>query len=214
MQLPSILLSSGLAASAVAAACAAAPLLLRSDTAQGTTSLVPCAPVRGGVEPGPGVAGHGSEARLLMRATTPAEARQVVRYCRDATPADSAALHAAALGSADPLVAGNAARALGRVGALGNETDRLRLVSDPRLRVRQDAVIGLGLSGDPAVLDVLEPLLDSGDPSLTPLVLRAIGRIGGSRAGKLLEARLRAETATEVERAFAAEALRSLRTVE
>ncbi len=139
----------------------------------------------------------------VMQATTPADVRTVRRFCRAADHDDVDALRDAATRSADPLVAGNAMRALGRLGEFAGDAELEALLADDRQRVRQEAVIALGKSGSPAAVEQLLPLLDDGDPMLRPLVLQALGRLGGDEARAVLEGVLADETATEAERALA-----------
>jgi hypothetical protein len=140
-------------------------------------------------------------------AQTPAQVRAVVRFCREAVVADAAGLRSVALSSPDPLVAGNALRALGRLGAVARDSELVALVRDPRPRVRQEVVLALGASGYTPVVEDLAPLLERDDLVLRPLVLQALGWLAGARAGALLESVLRDRAATEVDRAFARQAL-------
>jgi hypothetical protein len=193
-----------LASSLLAALLLVAPegLARRPARARGPAAAAVAAPPdaegAAGAAPGP-----------LLEATTPEEARNVVRY---ASAAGKNAVEDLRWmeGAADPLVAGNALRALGRLGAApadGSIQDRL---DDPRPRVRQEAVVALGLSRDPGAVAALEGVLDCGEPELKPLAVQALGRIGGARALSALERRLEDPAASEVERAFAREALEAL----
>ena len=134
---------------------------------------------------------------------TPGQLRDLVRFCRDAGVSDVPELRQAALGSPDPLVAGNALRALGRLRAVARDPELCNLVHDPRLRVRQEAVMALGRSDyEPAVVD-LALLLERRDPELRPLVIQALAGIGGARARTLLDSALRDASTSAVDRAFA-----------
>jgi bilin biosynthesis protein len=104
-------------------------------------------------------------------------------------------------------VAGNAIRALGRLGLAGSDSRVAELLRDPRPRVRQEAIVALGNSGDPAAVDVLQPLLDDEDSTVRRLALRALGEIGGGRARTLVETVARDARATDTDRAFARAAL-------
>jgi HEAT repeat protein len=137
-----------------------------------------------------------------LAAETPAQVRQVVRYAREAEASAIDELRAAA-GAEDPLVAGNALRALGRLG----ELDGVRYLDDPRLRVRQEAVVSLGLSGKTEAVAHLERALSSCEPEVRPLAIQALGRISAPEARSLLEGWLATPDASEVERAFARQAL-------
>lgn len=143
----------------------------------------------------------------VMQATTPAEVREVLRLTATATARDVPALRAAALKATDPLVAGCASKALGRLRTFASDSELLALTADPRLRVRQDAVIACGLDGDAAALPHLERALVAGDPSVRPLVLDALGKIGGPAARVLVE-RVAADPAVgTTDRVFAQTAL-------
>jgi HEAT repeat protein len=139
----------------------------------------------------------------VMYATTPAEVRAVRRYCRSAEHDDVDTLRHAATQSSDPLVAGNAMRALGRLGAFAGDAELEAMLADERQRVRQEAVIALGQSGSPSAVERLLPLLEEDDPMLRPLVLQALGRLGGDKARAVLERVLADESATAADRALA-----------
>lgn len=140
--------------------------------------------------------------------TTPAEVREVLQATRSATTADRGELVDAALHATDPLVAGNAALALGRLRAFHGDDALLALVSDPRERVRQDAVRACGLDGDASSLPTLERALEQGDATLRPLVLEALGEIGGEHALALIQRVADDEAASRTERVFARAALK------
>ncbi len=140
---------------------------------------------------------------------TPEELRAVVRYCRAADSSDATRLQDAALESEDPLVVGNAIRALGRLGLARGDTRIPDLLDDPRPRVRQEAVIAMGRSGDPAVVEDLAPLIKSEDSTLRTLALQALGRLGGLRAQALVKEILADSASTTSDRAFARAALSS-----
>ncbi len=136
--------------------------------------------------------------------TTPADVREILRYCEAAGSEQIADLRRAALESSHPLAVGNALRALGRLGAVMGDPDLLALVEDERPRVRQELVMALGVSGDPAALGMLSPLLDS-EPGLRPLVIQALGRLGGDQARAILAT---VRPSDETERAYLRTALR------
>jgi HEAT repeat protein len=75
--------------------------------------------------------------------------------------------------------------------------------------VRQEAVVALGRSGDPAAVRAIAPLLAGDDPTLRSLAIQALGRLGGSSAQALLEQVANEPRSTPVDRAFASTALRS-----
>ncbi|MBK8181228.1 MAG: HEAT repeat domain-containing protein [Planctomycetes bacterium] len=109
----------------------------------------------------------------------------------------------AALGAEDPLVAGCAVRALGRLGVFTSDARLLALTADPRPRIRQDAVIACGLDGDPAAVPHLQQVLAESDASLRPLVLQALGKIGGPAAEEILHRVASDPGCTEIDRVFA-----------
>lgn len=115
----------------------------------------------------------------LLVAATPADVRAVRRFCRDADTSDLVQLRSMAL-AADPLVAGNAIAALGRLRAVIEDAQLVELLHDPRQRIRQAVVVALGDSGDPRAVAMLVPALDDRSPELRPLVIRALGRLGAA----------------------------------
>ena len=146
-----------------------------------------------------------------MVAATPQDVRKVLNFCRRAGRGAIPDLRRFALDSSDPLVAGNAVRALGRLGAVVGDYELIGLVHDSRPRVRQEAVQALGASGNRAMLSKLVEVLESGDPELRPLVIQALGRVGGTRARTVLSRVLEDPDATGIDRTFARTALTSLR---
>jgi HEAT repeat protein len=143
----------------------------------------------------------------LMEATTPEEVRQVKHYARDATSEDIASLTHMAARSGDPLVAGNAIRALGRLNAFADNPELVALIDDSRLRVRQETVVALGLSGNAEMVDRLLPVLEERENGLRHLAIQALGRLGGPIARQKLEEILHDSDATEADRTFARVAL-------
>ena len=152
------------------------------------------------VEPAPMVA---LADRIPQEVRNQADVRRVVRVCRNAEPSDAASLRALAVGSPDPLIAGNAIRALGRLGEFTGDAAYRQLVDDPRLRVRQEAIIALGHSCDRGAIGVLQTVLDERDPRFRPLAIQALGATGGKRARAALEEILRDPRASIVDRTFA-----------
>ena len=143
-----------------------------------------------------------ARAALPPPATTPAEVRDLLRWCEEADASSVPALRSA-VASGDPLVAGNALRALGRLGALDAGTT-VALLEDPRSRVRQEAVLCLGSVGGPVAIEALARIVEGEDPELRPLAIRSLREIGSEGALAVLEERLRRPGLTEAERAFAA----------
>lgn len=140
--------------------------------------------------------------KLPLHPSGPADVRRIVEFCRHAGHDDIALMRRLALGSPDPLTAGNAIRALARLGAVAGDLELTALLEDPRLRVRQEVVVALGRSGDRGAVEELEPLLEGG-ATLRPLVIQALGRLGGARALALLE-RIRDDPlSSDIDRAFA-----------
>jgi hypothetical protein len=139
---------------------------------------------------------------LLRYVTTPQEMRAVVTFCRHAKPADASRLRKVALASTDPLVAGNAIRALGRLKMVAGDESILTLLADERPRVRQEVIVALGKSGWRGSVQRLAPLVRDSDQAVRLLAIQAIRELGGNEADALLsEVRSRA-AATDAERAF------------
>lgn len=146
----------------------------------------------------------------VMKANTPALVRDVLRITGRATSADQPALRDAALHAEDPLVAGNALKALGRMERFSSDTALLAMTRDSRLRVRQDAIQACGLDGRPESIPSLELALADGDESVRPLVLEALGRIGGPAARAILLRIAEDPLSTTTEHVFARSALSAL----
>ncbi|MCC6782685.1 MAG: HEAT repeat domain-containing protein [Planctomycetes bacterium] len=87
---------------------------------------------------------------------TPSGLRAWVARCRKPASADLRVFRAEALHDADPLVAGNAIAALGRLGAVWGDDELLELLDDPRPRVRQQLIVALSQCGDADALPWLE----------------------------------------------------------
>lgn len=155
-----------------------------------------------------------SPLRLPQEARCPDEARHVVRATRAAAAADLPFLRETALGSTDPLLAGNAVRALGRLGAPEDVWRIAGMLDDPRPRLRQEAVLALGTCGDPESINELVPFLDDDDPGFRALAILSIGRVGGPRALEeleALEAAMGRRDRSDAERAALRDALRRIR---
>ncbi len=147
---------------------------------------------------------------LPDHATTPEAVRAVVRACRDATLADVAVLRNAAILSPDPIVAGNAVAALGRLGAFGLDDELRALLADPRQRVRQEAVRALGRSGGTGAVEWLIERLRSCEPEFAPLVLASLGELGDRRARDAVACAAIDPDRPAAERIFARAALRRI----
>jgi HEAT repeat protein len=112
-------------------------------------------------------------------------------------------LRRVALKSTDPLVAGNAVRALGRLKMVAGDEELVGLLIDERPRVRQEIIVALGKSGWRASVPRLARLVRDDDRTVRLLAIQAIRELGGREADAILrEVRNRAD-ATEAERAFA-----------
>lgn len=162
-----------------------------------------------------GLQAHGAIARVAAlalpdAATNPQEVRAVVHRCREADDSAVAALREAALRAPDPLVAGNAIRALGRLHAVASPPDLLGLLDDPRQRVRQEMIRALGRGGGPDAVGILLDCVASVADEERPLVLAALGELGDHRARDDV-ARIAADpTRPLIERVFARTALARL----
>lgn len=80
--------------------------------------------------------------------------------------------------SEDPLVAGRAIAALGRLGGLHDDPGLEGYLQDPRPRVRHEAILGLGSGGDRHVIPLLIPILDDKDPQAKLLAITSLGQLG------------------------------------
>jgi len=158
----------------------------------------------------PQIVGEDMAPSPLMEAKTPEEVRQVLALTRSADSGSIPVLRHMALESADPLVVGNALRALGRLKAVSRDPALAGLIRDPRIRVRQESIMALGESADPKAVEALSPLVGEHDPRIRPLVIHALGRIGGEKARGLVEGVLEDVRATPQELAFARKALSSI----
>jgi hypothetical protein len=114
---------------------------------------------------------------LLARAESPEQVRSMVAFCDHATAADRQALRRVALEAEDPLCAGNAIRALGRLQRLADDPDLVRLLHDPRPRVRDETILALGESERSSSIEALSPLLRDPEPKVRVLAARSIARI-------------------------------------
>jgi len=115
------------------------------------------------------------------------EVRTMVDFCDTATAADVPALRDVSLSAESSLAAGNAVRALGRLHAVAKDPELLKLLNDPRQRVRDETILALGESRDVSALVLLDPLVRTGDAHVRVLAVRAVGRIGGETARRMLE---------------------------
>jgi hypothetical protein len=164
--------------------------------------------IEDGVEGPAPEAGRPAAAAVPASCRDPAGVRKTRRFCREAGPSSRRDLRRLALESPDPLVAGNAIRALCRLGGI-EEAEAAALLDDPRPRIRQEAAIALGECAGEEAVGRLALLLEGGDPALRPLAIRSLGRIGTPEARRVLERCLRDPATTRVERAFAGAALAS-----
>lgn len=138
---------------------------------------------------------------------TPAELRTFKRRCDTATSPDEPWLRQLALQAEDPLVAGQAIQALGRLGLFGNDPAYLRLLDDPRTRVRHETVRALGGCGDASATAILTPLLAEPDDTTRALAIQALGRLPGRGARESLLTYERTADPSETELAFLRAAL-------
>ena len=122
------------------------------------------------------------------------DVRWLVEFCDTATSADVAALRDVALNARNPLAAGNAVRALGRLHAMAKDRELLKLLDDSRDRVRDETILALGESRDSSTLVLLDPLLRSADAHVRALAARAVGRVGGE-SGRAVLSRVAADPA-------------------
>lgn len=88
--------------------------------------------------------------------STPSGLRAWVARCRNPSSSDLLVFRTQALHDDDPLVAGNAIAALGRLGAVWGDDELLELLDDPRPRVRQQLIVALSQCGNADALRWLE----------------------------------------------------------
>jgi len=132
------------------------------------------------------------------------ESREVVAFARAAGLTEVASLERM-LEVDQPLVVGNAVRALGRLGLFTPDSKYSSFLKDGRPRVRQESVRALGLCGDPAAVPRLEQIVTSGTSDERRLALEALGELGGAAARSALE---RIVPVDATERAFHERAMR------
>jgi hypothetical protein len=123
----------------------------------------------------------------IFDSRSPAGIRAIVRWCREAGDAEAPRLHALAVTSADPLVAGNALRALGRLERFADDPELLALLHDPRERVQQEAIRAAGGSRCSAAADGIVDSLPALSQTARALAIEALGKLGTSTANDALE---------------------------
>lgn len=149
----------------------------------------------------------GRPQRLPDRAASAAEVRAVKRWTDHAERSNADELLAAALSAEDPLVVGNAIRALARLGRCDDER-LLGFIDDRRPRVRQELVLALGETRLLGSVALLVGRYEHADDSIRPLIVRSLGSIGGDEARRFLCTIRDDPSATPLERELAAVGLR------
>lgn len=137
----------------------------------------------------------------------PAAVRALRAELRAAGVEDASRPEVLARHAADPLVAGNALRAMGRLGMATADRALGELVDDARPRVRQEAIVACGESGDRRHVPRLLQVLHGADEVERALAIRALGRLGGPEAARALFEVERDPEQSETARVFACEAL-------
>lgn len=133
--------------------------------------------------------------------TTHRDVHALREFVRRATAADAASLRDLALHSSEPLAAGNALRALAVVADIRGDSGLLALLSDPRLRVRQEATLAFGRARDATAVAALVALL--ADEHVRALALSALANIGTPEAASAIRAALRDPRARTTDAVFA-----------
>jgi HEAT repeat protein len=133
----------------------------------------------------------------LLVTATPEDVQRVVGFCTAAERSQLPGLRRAALESPDPLVVGNALRALGRLRAVAGDAELVALLDDPRARVRHETIVALGHSGEASAVPRLAPVLEGEDPAARQLALQALGRLDDPAARAVLEGYAPRDTAEE-----------------
>jgi len=154
-----------------------------------------------------GYQGHSRRDRLTAQTRTLEDVPAMVSFCQQADYSDVTALKNMALTARDPLAAGNAIGALGRLRKVAHDPELVALLRDERRRVRRETVVALGKGGEDSSIKDLEPLLGDNDAIVRLLAIRAIGEIGGQRATEVLRGVTGRPGATQNERLFAQAAL-------
>ncbi|MGE3172515.1 MAG: HEAT repeat domain-containing protein [Planctomycetota bacterium] len=144
---------------------------------------------------------------VLAAPTDAAELRRFVAGC-EAADANALPRLRELVASPDPVVAGNAVRALGRLQPDGSEATFAALLHDPRPRVRAEAIAALGAGGDPGAARLLEPLVRVDDRQVRLLAIQALAQLGATDALQRVAADPGAAAET---RAFARAASRPVR---
>jgi HEAT repeat protein len=145
---------------------------------------------------------------IPFEATTPQEVRDILKFTGSAGQDDLPELRRLALESKDPLVAGNAIRALGRLKALVDDERLIKLLADDRDRVCQEMVMALGASESVQAVKPLAAVMEKRDPDLRALAIQSLGRLNLPEAGAVLEKLRNDPLATPVDLAFARAALK------
>lgn len=115
------------------------------------------------------------------RVESDGDLRVFLREVKAAGREDEDDLRHLALHSKDPLVAGNAIRALGRLGLVAGDEEWTALLDDPRMRVRQEIVRALGQSKDPRVAAVLHRMSNGNDPTLRTIAIHSLAQLAIAR---------------------------------
>lgn len=123
----------------------------------------------------------------------------LVAACSTATAADLSRLRLLAA-SEDPLVAGNAIRALGRMRAVHQDEQLLQRLDDAAPRVRHELIAALGQCGDATAARWLEPRLYEQDQQARYLAIQALLQLHATGALQRLLQDPRTDAST---RAFA-----------
>jgi HEAT repeat protein len=136
---------------------------------------------------------------------TPEQLQEVATYTRQAGPDDVAELQRATRESESAVVVGESLIALSRLQALTIDDEFKEFLKDPRPRVRNDAIVALGMSGDPHAIEILTGLLDPEQPQVRAVALGALRRIGSAEAKRIIAEALADPKATALDRRLGGE---------
>jgi hypothetical protein len=139
--------------------------------------------------------------------TSASELRVVLAKFEEAGDKDIHSLSTLTATAEDPLLVGNALRTLSRLDPNVAREQSRRLLDDERPRVRQEAIVALGLAGDPASVADMERVLSNGSQTERSLAFQALGRILDNNSRRILERELNSTKLTPVEDVFARQAL-------
>jgi len=140
-----------------------------------------------------------------LEPNTPQQLQEIAVYTRRAGKDDVEQLRRAIRESKSAVVVGESLLALARLHALTADEEFQKLLKDPHPRVRNDAVVALGMSDDPSAVRLLSGLLDPDQPQVRSLALGALRRIGTPEAKRIIAKALDDPRTTALDRRLGGE---------